>query len=205
MVVFPTLEQEGALWSEGYQFIAGLDEVGRGAWAGPVVTAAVIFPKDVKIPQGLKDSKQLTPQKRIEFAKLIKEIAVDFAIGLTEIEQINRLGIGKATQLAFRSALNNLKTKPDFHVIDAFYIEELNRKFQRPIKNGDELCATIAAASVIAKVFRDGLMIKLHQKYPQYGFDVHKGYGTKKHQEAIRKYGFCEIHRKSFDLDYLLS
>ena len=113
-------------------------------------------------------------------------------------------GIGKATQMAFRKSIKLLEKSPDFILIDAFYIKHLNRKRQKAVKDGDTICASISAASIIAKVYRDKLMKKLHKKYPHYGFSKNKGYGTKKHQEAIRKYGLTRIHRKSFDLHKFL-
>jgi ribonuclease HII len=203
MLTLPTLNYERVVWGQGYRYVVGLDEVGRGSWAGPVVAAAVIFPLEIAIPLGLRDSKQLSDKRREELDKEIRSLAHDLAVGVVEADKIDEVGISQATQLAFKHALKNLKAKPDFYLIDAFYLKNLKKKFQQPIVKGDEKCATISAASVIAKVFRDHLMRQFHHYYPQYGFDVHKGYGTKRHQEAIRRYGFCGIHRKSFNLNYL--
>ena len=200
----PSLEYEKKLWRQGYRHIAGIDEVGRGAWAGPVVVGAVIFPEGLEIPQGLKDSKQLKAAEREKFADIIKTEALSFSVGISSVVLINRFGIGKATQMAMRQAIKNLHIPPDFHIIDAFYVNHIKKATQLPIKKGDECAVTIAAASVIAKVFRDNLMVQLGKKFPGYFFEFHKGYGTKKHQEAIRRFGFSRVHRKSFDLAWVL-
>lgn len=202
--ITPTLEFERSLWEKDIQFVAGLDEVGRGAWAGPVVVGAVILPSNFQIPEGLADSKLLKPKERKRLAKIIYQNALACSVSQVDLSVINKKGIGEATQKAFRKALRNLKIKPQYTLIDAFYIKHFNKKIQKPIKNGDKICASISAASIIAKVYRDTLMKKLHFKYPQYGFGKHKGYGTRVHQEAIAKYGFCPLHRKSFNLRWVL-
>ena len=181
-----------------------MDEVGRGAFAGPVVVGAVIFPKNVVLPEDIADSKLLTPTMKKSLETRIKSQALAWAIGEISVRDINKVGIGKATQMAFRKALNNLEVNADFVLIDAFYVNHFNRKRQRPVKDGDKICASISAASIIAKVYRDNLMIKLHQKYPQYNFAKHKGYGTLEHRQALKKYGLCKIHRKSFSLEKYL-
>lgn len=203
-MILPSLDEEDKLWRKGYSLICGLDEVGRGSFAGSVVVGAVIFPKDVILPKGLADSKLLKAQTRERLDKEIKKIAIFWAVSEIAVLHINKLGIAKATQMAFRKAIKNLKVKADFVLIDAFYIKHFNRKRQKPIKNGDKICASISAASIIAKVYRDNLMVKLHNKYPQYNFAKHKGYGTKEHQKAIKKHGLCRIHRKSFNLQKFL-
>lgn len=203
-MVFPTLKLERKLWKEGYHCICGLDEVGRGCFAGPVVVGAVVFPQKIVLPEGVADSKLLKPKQREKLAEEIKKLASDCVVAEVSVRDINKVGIGKATQMAFRKALRLLEVKADFVLIDAFYVKHLNRKRQRAVKDGDKICASISAASIIAKVYRDNLMKELHQKYPQYGFAKHKGYGTKQHQEAIKKYGLCRIHRKSFDLEKFL-
>lgn len=203
-MIFPTLDIEQSLWDKGYHYIAGIDEVGRGCFAGPVVVGAVIFPKDCDLLEGVADSKLLKPRQREKLAEKIKEFSKSWAIAEISVRDINKVGIGKATQMAFRKAVKSLDTRPDFVVIDAFYINHLNRKRQKPIKDGDKICVSISAASIIAKVYRDKLMKQLHKKYPKYGFAKHKGYGTKQHQEAIRKYGLTRIHRKSFNLQKFL-
>ncbi|OGE07752.1 ribonuclease HII [Candidatus Curtissbacteria bacterium RIFCSPLOWO2_02_41_11] len=202
-MIEPSLDVEKSLWKRGYKHIAGIDEVGRGSWAGSVVAAAVILPHDFKIPENFGDSKQLKPRPREKMAKIIKEIAISWSIAEVPVLIINRLGIGWATQMAFRKSLKGLHKKADFVIVDAFHIKHVNRKNQKAIKKGDQKCATVAAASIIAKVYRDSLMKKLSKKYPLYGFGKHKGYGTRNHQEAIKKFGFCQIHRTSYNLNYL--
>lgn len=204
-MIYPTLSIESQLWNKGYSSICGIDEVGRGCFAGPVVVGGVIFPKGVILPEGVADSKVLTPQKRRVLSKQIINIAKAWAVAEIGVNVINDIGIGKATQVAFRKVLKLLSVPADFVLIDAFYIQHLSRKRQLAVKDGDSICASIAAASIVAKVYRDELMEKLHLKFPKYGFDKHKGYGTKAHQEAIRQHGLSKIHRTSFDLSKFLS
>ena len=204
-MITPTLRLEKSLWKKGFHYIAGLDEVGRGCFAGPVVVGAVVFPKDLQMIEGLADSKLLKPRQREKLTESIKEQALAWSVAEISVTAINKLGIGKATQMAFRKSIKLLSKPPDFILIDAFYIKHLNRRRQAAVKGGDKLCASISAASIIAKVYRDKLMKKLHKKYPKYGFAKHKGYGTKLHWEAIKEYGLTRIHRKSFDLSRFLS
>ncbi|MEX0616604.1 MAG: ribonuclease HII [Candidatus Woykebacteria bacterium] len=194
---------ERNIWSSGFEKIAGVDEVGRGAWAGPLVAAAVVFPKLVDFPEELFDSKMLSPRRRESLSKIIYNHAVSIGLGVVQVSTINKIGIGGATQRAFRLAVRNLSLVPDKILIDAFYIKRMSRENQIPIKGGDHISATIAAASIVAKVYRDSVMRKLGQKYPLYNFGRHKGYGTRLHQEAIRANNFCPIHRKSFNLSFL--
>lgn len=203
-MVTPTLDIEINLWKSGYSMVCGLDEVGRGSFAGPVCVGAVVFSKDCLIPDGVMDSKLLKPKQRERLCEAIKKCAISWSVAQINVPTIDKIGIGKATQMAFRKAIKQLEHSPDFILIDAFYIKHLNRKRQKPIKDGDKICTSIAAASIIAKVYRDKLMKKFHRRYPQYGFGKHKGYGTKKHQEAIRKYGLSRLHRRSFDLGKFL-
>lgn len=203
-MVIPTLDFEQQLWNLGYNFIAGLDEVGRGCFAGPVVVGAVVFSPDVKLPDGIRDSKLVNPKKRKELSKQIQELALCFALGETSVKVINKLGIGKATQIAFFNAVQSLKQIPDFLLIDAFFIDNIDRQKQKPIVSGDKLCMSIAAASIIAKVYRDELMENLSEQYPEYNFAKHKGYGTREHQEAIKKHGLSVLHRTSFNLQKFL-
>ncbi len=202
-MVKPTLDLEKSLWKKGYNYIVGIDEVGRGSWAGPLVVAGVILPKDFEIPEELADSKLVKPQTRVKLSKIINLIALKVSIVQIESREIDKVGVGRATHIAFRKVTAELK--PDFCLIDAFYIKHFTRKRQQAVKDGDKVCASIAAASIVAKVYRDSLMRKLHFIYPQYGFGKHKGYGTKMHQEAIKKYGFSKIHRLSYNLDYLFT
>jgi ribonuclease HII len=197
-------EYEKALWGRGVQFIAGIDEVGRGAWAGPVVAAAVVFPPFFNPSFTLFDSKILSPKQREKLAEEIKAVAT-IGIGVVGLPTINKMGIGKATQKAFRRSIHFLSCDCQHYLIDAFYIRYWPRENQLPIKKGDRICASIAAASIVAKVYRDNLMRRLAEKYPRYGFDAHKGYGTPFHQEQIRKYKLSGIHRKSFNLSFLLA
>lgn len=196
----PTFDEEQLLWDQNYQHVAGVDEVGRGCFAGPVVTAAVILSKDFSAAGEVNDSKLLTAKKREKLSAIIKKEAVAFSIAEVSVEIINAIGIGKATQEAFRQAIKTLTIKPHFILMDAFYIERLPRKTQKPIIHGDAKSISIAAASIIAKVYRDELMRKLHEKFAVYDFFTNKGYGTKKHQAAIQKHGLCDLHRKSFNL-----
>lgn len=202
-MVFAALDEENLLWKQGYSLICGLDEVGRGSFAGSVVVGAVIFSPKIILPKDIADSKLLTPKKREELSKEIKEIALEWKIAEISVEIINQVGIGKATGQAFKKAVDSLKAW-DYCLIDAFYINGLDKSKQKPVKNGDKLCASISAASIIAKVYRDDLMVKLHVQRPEYGFDKHKGYGTKDHCEAIKKYGLCKLHRTSFNLEKFL-
>jgi len=203
-VITPTLDIEKALWKSGYSLVCGIDEVGRGCFAGPVCAGAVIFSKDCELIEGVADSKLLKSSQREKVAVKIKDLALAWFVAEVSVSKINKVGIGKATQMAFRKAIKSLGRSPDFVLIDAFYIKHLNRKRQKAVKDGDTICASISAASIIAKVYRDELMQKLHKKYPQYGFDKHKGYGTKLHQDTIKKYGLSKIHRKSFNLEKFL-
>ncbi|MBI2012822.1 ribonuclease HII [Candidatus Curtissbacteria bacterium] len=201
----PDLSLEKALWGKGYRNVAGVDEVGRGSWAGPLVAAAVILPKNFKIPQNFGDSKQLKPLIRKKFAKEIKTVAKAYSIVEIGVSAINKYGIGSASHSAFRKAVRSLDPKADFLLIDAFYIKHLKRTNQKAIVHGDQRSASIAAASIIAKVYRDNLMRELSKKYPQYRLGKHKGYGTRLHQEAISEHGFTEIHRTSYNLSFLAS
>lgn len=182
--------------SLGLNVICGVDEAGRGPLAGPVCAAAVILPKHLQIP-GLTDSKKLSDKKRRELFPIIQEQAVAYGIGLASEAEIDEINILQATFLAMGRALSQLSIRPEIALIDG------NREtdFGLPVKTvvkGDSLSANIAAASVLAKVTRDNIMVELAKQYPAYGFEIHKGYGTKSHYEALRTYGPCPIHRKSF-------
>lgn len=203
-MIIPTLDIEKSLWEKGYNYVCGIDEVGRGCFAGPVCVGAVIFPKGFQLIEGIADSKLLKPKKREQLAEFIKIKALCWVVAEISVPVINKVGIGKATQMAFRKAVKLLNKKADFILIDAFYIKHLNRKRQKAVKEGDTICASIAASSIIAKVYRDKLMEKLHKKYPKYNFAKHKGYGTKEHRDAIKKFGLSNIHRKSFNLQKFL-
>lgn len=204
-MIKPTLKEEKDLWDLGYNFVAGIDEVGRGAWAGPVVAAAVVFPRDVKPPNGLRDSKLLTARKREELEVIIKSLTQNWAIAEICVKTINRVGIGKAAKYAMRKAIRRLKVTPDFHLIDYYTLDYIPKAKQMGIKSGDQLCASIAAASILAKVYRDKLMLELHQENKDYLFCDNVGYGTSYHRKAIKKYGLCKYHRLSFIPEELIS
>jgi len=197
----PTFNEEKLLWKTGITDIAGVDEVGRGCFAGPVVAAAVVLPQNFNATDEINDSKKLSAKKREKLAKIIQEHATAYAIAEVSVEVINAIGVGKAAQKAFAQAIALLKKPPEFILMDAFYIDDIDRKIQKPIIHGDGLSISIAAASIIAKVYRDKVMQSLHDKYIKYDFFTNKGYGTKKHREAIGKFGLCDLHRKSFNLN----
>ena len=181
----------------GYSHVAGLDEVGRGALAGPVVAAAVILDAGAPLPEGLNDSKKLTAAQRERIAKELRETAVAFAVGVIPPEEIDRTNILIATRRAMVEALEQLDPRADFLLIDALQLKECALP-QRAIIRGDSVSASIAAASVIAKTFRDALMRDFDAQFPQYGFPSHVGYGTRAHLTALRAHGPCPIHRRSF-------
>ncbi|HTK26298.1 MAG TPA: ribonuclease HII, partial [Pyrinomonadaceae bacterium] len=183
--------------SEGFQFVAGLDEVGRGCLAGPVVAAACILDPSKQLPDGLNDSKQLSAKQRNEIAEQLRVDAVAFAVGQIEADEIDRINILQATKRAMRLALDNLEPKADFLLIDALQLTEIGLP-QKAIIKGDAISASIAAASILAKTYRDNLMTDYDAVYPQYGFAHHVGYGTKAHFDAIRQHGICPLHRKTF-------
>jgi ribonuclease HII len=187
---------ERMYYGQGYQRIAGVDEVGRGPLAGPVVAAAVILPKD-GIGQKLFDSKKISPKKREDLYESILSKALGVGIGAIGQEEIDLLNIFQATLKAMTLAVGNLPIPPDFILIDGPQGLSLPVT-QKPIRKGDQLSNSIAAASIVAKVTRDRMMLEWHQRYPQYNFAKHKGYGTKEHREAIEKFGVCELHRKTF-------
>ncbi|MDI9495546.1 MAG: ribonuclease HII [Bacillota bacterium] len=193
------IEQE--LWDKGYNYIACIDEVGRGCLAGSLVTCAIIMPKGLLI-EGVNDSKKLTPKKREELFSIITESAVAFGIGELDWTKVDEYNIKNATRLAMVQAVENLRDReerriiPDYILVDA---EKLNIAIpQSNLIHGDARCHGIAAASIVAKVTRDREMDEMDKLYPQYKFSKNKGYGTKDHIEALLEYGPCQIHRKSF-------
>jgi len=189
-------EIEDGFYAQGITCICGVDEAGRGPLAGPVYAAAVILPSHLEIP-GLMDSKKLSDKKRRELFPIIQEKAVAYGIGTATEGEIDEINILQATFLAMRRALERLEVRPELALIDG------NREtdFGLPVKTvvkGDSLSANIAAASILAKVSRDDWMTQMAERYPQYGFDVHKGYGTRAHYDALREHGPCPIHRATF-------
>lgn len=190
------LSFERELWSAGKEYIAGVDEVGRGPLAGPVVTAAVILPKDFSL-LGVDDSKKLSPKRREELFEQIKEAAVCWAIGRREPDRIDAVNILEATKEAMLDAVKALPVRPDHVLIDAVRLQGLDMP-QTSIIKGDARSVSIAAASILAKVTRDREMVEMAGIYPGYAFESNKGYGTAAHYEGLRKLGPCPIHRKTF-------
>ena len=183
--------------ADGFAFIAGVDEVGRGCLAGPVVAAACILDTTKPVPKGLNDSKKLTEKQRNEIASELRETAVAFAVGIVEADEIDRINILEATKVAMIKAIEALSPAADHILIDALQLKHL-RIPQKAIIKGDSISYSIAAASVIAKTYRDNLMVEFDTVYPQYGFAGHKGYGCASHFTALREHGPCVLHRRTF-------
>jgi|TARA_B100001750_G_scaffold240259_1_gene249636 ribonuclease HII len=197
------LELEKKLWGKSFNYICGLDEVGRGCIAGPVYSGAVILNKNFEDPDDLfrkiNDSKIITAKKRETLSAYIKKISHTSSIGSASSEEIDNIGIVKAVKLSMIRAIKNLKIKPDFLLIDSITIEDTEIPQQNIIK-GDQISKSISAASIVAKVSRDKYMIEnISKEYPRYSFDKHKGYGTKEHMALIDKYGITKYHRKTFE------
>lgn len=187
---------EDGYLQKGYTAICGVDEAGRGPLAGPVCAAAVILPPHAEIP-GLNDSKKLSDKKRRELFPVILQEALAYGIAFASHEEIDEINILQATYLAMERALAQLPVRPDIVLIDGNRAKDFGLPVQTVI-HGDSLSASIAAASVLAKVTRDDLMLEMAQSFPEYGFEIHKGYGTKAHYEALAVHGPCKIHRKTF-------
>ncbi|ADQ07471.1 Ribonuclease H [Caldicellulosiruptor hydrothermalis 108] len=189
-------EIEEKLLNEGYRFICGVDEAGRGPLAGPVFAAAVVMDRK-RIIEGVRDSKKLTPKKREKlFEEIIKE-SIAYSVAMVDSKIIDEININNATFLAMKNAIENLKIEPDIVLVDGYEIPNLGFN-QRAIIKGDRKSYSIACASILAKVSRDRYIVEISSKYPLYKFEKHKGYGTKEHIEILQKYGPCEIHRISF-------
>ena len=189
-------EKENEIFAEGFESLCGVDEAGRGPLAGPVYAAAVILPRGLVIP-GLDDSKKLTEKKREALFDQICEQAQDYSIAFATVEEIEERNILGATMLAMNRAIAGLKTRPDLALIDG----NRNKGIETPsrcVVKGDACCADIAAASILAKVSRDRVMLQLAEQYPEYHFEQHKGYGTAQHYEALRQFGPSPVHRPSF-------
>lgn len=189
-------ETEKRLAREGYRYIAGIDEAGRGPLAGPVYAAAVILPPDIRL-DGINDSKKLSPKKREELFDEITKKAVCYSIFSVDEKKIDEINILNATHMAMNGAAASLSQKPDYVIIDGNSIKNMTFPHETIVK-GDAKSISIAAASVLAKVARDRYITKMAERYPEYGFEKHKGYGTKEHTDAILKYGVTPIHRKTF-------
>ena len=195
----PWFGHEYELKERGYRFIAGIDEVGRGAIAGPVGAAAVVLPCDRELPWAkmVRDSKQLSPSRREYLARLIRANALSIGFGMVPSEEVDALGIVKATRLAMGKAVKMLSCKPDFLLIDALKLPDVPLP-QRSIIHGDRISVSIACASIVAKVARDQLMVEMDSLHPGYNLARHKGYGTKDHLESLSQLGPCPLHRRSF-------
>ncbi len=208
----PSFEYEKRLWKTDIKYVIGIDEVGRGAFAGPIVAAAVVFSSNAKTDLlcDVNDSKLVKPQERERCAKIIKKHALLWAIEQIDISYINKFGIGKANNAVFRRVLNNIITRigsANYSIlIDGFHKKYLpgGIKKQQGIIKGDQKSLTIASASILAKVYRDSLMQKQSLNFPNYNFASNKGYGTKAHREALEQFGLTSIHRTSFNLSKFL-
>ena len=190
------LKREKELYKEGYHFICGCDEAGRGPLVGPVVAGAVILPENYEL-EGLTDSKQLSEKKREKYFPIIKKDAIAYGIGIVDAKTIDEINIYEASRLAMKKAIANMKVKPDYVLTDAMPIKDLNVLVE-PIIHGDALSLSIAAASVLAKVTRDHILMELDKKYPEYEFARHKGYPTKRHLELLKLYGPTEDYRFTY-------
>lgn len=187
---------EEKYYGQGLKLVCGVDEAGRGPLAGPVCAAAVILPAHIDIP-GLDDSKKLSDKRRRDLFPVIQEQAIAYGIGFADHKEIDQINILQATFLAMERAIGALKVKPDVALIDGNRQKDFGI-LAETVVHGDSLSASIAAASILAKVTRDDLMLEMAKEYPQYGFDIHKGYGTKAHYAALVEYGPCPIHRMTF-------
>lgn len=187
---------EQSHFDKGVKLICGVDEAGRGPLAGPVCAAAVILPANIEIP-GLNDSKKLTDKKRRELFPVIQEKALAYAVAFADEKEIDEINILQATYLAMERAINGLQVKPELALIDGNRAKDFGLPVETVV-HGDSLSASIAAASVLAKVTRDDLMLTMAEEYPQYGFEIHKGYGTKAHYAALTAHGPSPIHRMTF-------
>jgi ribonuclease HII len=199
-MILPNLEYESQLWLEKKTIIAGIDEAGRGAWCGPVTAGAVILPASSSMLNklyGVRDSKLMTARQREKSALLIKEMALDWQVGLATHTEIDALGIVAATRLAMQRAIAGLHPHPEFLLIDAVKLPQVHIP-QKSIIKGDQHSLSIAAASVLAKTTRDAYLIQMAKEYPGYGFERHKGYGTRLHQHTLHDLGPCPIPRQSF-------
>lgn len=201
-MILPDFSREEKLFKKGYQKIAGLDEVGRGTLAGPVVAAAVIFSLNAKTNElkkiGVRDSKLLSAKKRDYLYEKIIENCIDWSVGIVSQEVIDEINVLRASIMAMKKAAESLKIKPDFLLIDGNFTISDYPVSQLAVPSADKYIFSVSAASIVAKVTRDKLLVEMDEKYPGYGFARHKGYGTKGHMEALMKKGPCGIHRRSF-------
>ncbi len=196
----PDLSFEQALWSRGVQFVGGIDEAGRGALAGPVAAGVVILPKQADLIvqlSGVRDSKQMSPKHRAEWAKKLHVMALAWGVGYASADEIDAIGIVPATRLAAQRALFQLRVKPQHLLLDYLRLPDVSLP-QTSLVKGDQRSLSIAAASILAKTARDGLLCDYEGQYPGYGFAAHKGYGTLAHRRAMQRLGMTPIHRRSF-------
>jgi ribonuclease HII len=197
---WPTLEFESRLWGLGLTHVAGVDEVGRGALAGPVYVGAVILPVSDRVSEelsGVRDSKMMLPEEREFWVPIIQETAIAYGLGWASCKEIDRWGIAPATRMAAKRALNSLSIRPEHVLLDCISLSRVDLP-QTSMAAGDALCLSVAAASVLAKVARDAKLCELDNRFPKYGFASHKGYYTDDHVRAIKKHGPCAQHRRSF-------
>lgn len=197
---WPTLEFESRLWGLGLTYVAGVDEVGRGALAGPVYVGAVILPVSDGVNEelsGVRDSKMMSPEEREFWMPIIQETAIAYGLGWASCKEIDRWGIAPATRMAAKRALNSLSIRPEHVLLDYISLSRVDLP-QTSMAAGDALCLSVAAASVLAKVARDAKLCELDSRFPKYGFASHKGYYTDDHVRAIKKHGPCAQHRRSF-------
>lgn len=203
----PDINFEKRLWMKSFTLVAGIDEAGRGAWAGPVTAGAVILPAKTAILKdlnGVRDSKQMTARQRGIWAEVIKQTAITWAVGLATNEEIDAIGILPATRLAMKRAIESLEIIPQYLLIDAVKLGDIKLP-QTALIHGDALVLSIAAASVLAKTTRDAILVDMANDYPGYGFERHKGYGTKMHREQLISLGPAEVHRFSYEPVKVLS
>lgn len=202
--ILPSFQYEKEQWDNNLKFVAGIDEVGRGCFAGPVVAGSVVFPPHYifnnPLLKQINDSKKLSIKKRIELSELIYQEALSVSISVISVEVINEKGIGQATQDAFTDAILGLNVTPQFILSDAFCLRDFSKEIQMPVIKGDCHSYSIAAASIVAKVYRDNLMLELDKEFPSYDFKTNMGYGTKAHRDALKIQGLSLHHRTSFSL-----
>jgi len=201
-MIYPDTVLEQKLWDEGYDIVVGIDEVGRGPLAGPVAAGAVAFSKECKVVEGVRDSKTLSMKQKIELYDQIKKTVRGYGVGMVDEKEIDIIGIQMAVLKAMTLALKNLEKmigkKADYLIIDGTNVELIDEYPTLKMSNGDLHHYSISAASILAKVDRDNLMIEYAKEYPEYGFDRNMGYGTKEHLNALKRYGVCDIHRRSY-------
>ncbi|MFA7682906.1 MAG: ribonuclease HII [Candidatus Dojkabacteria bacterium] len=201
-MIYPDSKLEEKLWGEGYEVVVGIDEVGRGPLAGPVAAGAVAFTKDCKVVEGVRDSKTLSVRQKNSLYDQIKNTVKGYGVGMVSEKEIDEIGIQmavlKAMTLALRQVEEMIGRRADYLIVDGVNVELIGEYPTMKMSKGDQKHYSISAASILAKVDRDNLMIKYSEKYPEYGFERNMGYGTKEHMDALKEYGVCDIHRRSY-------